>query len=124
MDPLMSRGDRCEDIFLDDADRHDFIKTLAEACLKTGWPVRAYCLMRDHYHLVLATPAANLVAGRALATRRQSDPGKPRIAARLRRETTLTIKAIASRVRLGSSRSGYVRLHEWIKSPEATAQAD
>ena len=29
---LMSRGDRREDIFLDDVDRQDFIKTLAEAC--------------------------------------------------------------------------------------------
>ena len=29
---VMSRGDQREDIFLDDVDRHDFIKTLAEAC--------------------------------------------------------------------------------------------
>ena len=28
----MSRGNRREKIFLDDVDRHDFIKTLAEAC--------------------------------------------------------------------------------------------
>ena len=28
---VMSRGDRQEDIFLDDVDRQDFIKTLAEA---------------------------------------------------------------------------------------------
>ena len=34
---LMSRGDRREDIFLDDVDRQDFIKTLAEACQKTDW---------------------------------------------------------------------------------------
>ena len=34
---LMSRGDQGgEDIFLDDVDRHDFLKTLAEACQKTG----------------------------------------------------------------------------------------
>ena len=33
---LMSRGDRREDIYLDDVDRHDFLKTLAEACQKTG----------------------------------------------------------------------------------------
>jgi hypothetical protein len=59
-----------------------------------------------------------------LATRRKNDPGKLRIAARLRRETTLTIKAIASRVHLGSSRSAYVRLYEWIKSSEATIQAN
>jgi len=62
---VMSRGDRREDIFLDDVDRHDLIKTLAEACQKTGWQVHAWCLMRNHYHLVLETPNANLVAGLA-----------------------------------------------------------
>jgi REP element-mobilizing transposase RayT len=62
---IMSRGDRREDIFLDDVDRQDFIKTLAEACQKTDWQVHAYCLMRNHYHLVLETPNANLVAGMA-----------------------------------------------------------
>jgi REP element-mobilizing transposase RayT len=50
---------------LDDIDRHDFIKTLAEACQKTGWQVHAYCLMRNHYHLVMETPDANLVSGMA-----------------------------------------------------------
>src|SRR5712675_1578548 len=49
---VMSRGDRREDIFLDDVDRQDFIKTLAEACQKTDWQVQAYCLMSNHYHLV------------------------------------------------------------------------
>ena len=62
---VMSRGDQREDIFLDDVDRHDFIKTLAEACQKTDWQVHAYCLMRNHYHLVLETPNANLVCGMA-----------------------------------------------------------
>jgi REP element-mobilizing transposase RayT len=62
---VMSRGDRREDIFLDDVDRQDFIKTLAEACQKTGFQVHAYCLMRNHYHLVVETPNANLVAGMA-----------------------------------------------------------
>ena len=62
---VMSRGNRRDDIFLDDVDRHDFLKTLAEACQKTGWQVHAYCLMRNHYHLVLETPDANLVAGMA-----------------------------------------------------------
>jgi len=62
---VMARGGRREDIFLDDIDRHDFIKTLAEACQKTGWQVQAFCLMRNHYHLVLETPNANLVAGMA-----------------------------------------------------------
>src|SRR5271165_6874845 len=60
---VMSRGDRCEAIFLDDVDRQDYLKTLAESCQKTGWQVHAYCLMRNHFHLVLATPNANLVEG-------------------------------------------------------------
>ena len=60
---VMSRGDRREDIYVDDVDRLDFIKTLAEACLKTEWQVHAYCLMRNHFHLVIETPAANLVGG-------------------------------------------------------------
>ncbi len=62
---VMSRGDRREDIFLGDVDRQDFLKTLAEACQKTAWQVHAYCLMRNHYHVVLETPNANLVAGMA-----------------------------------------------------------
>jgi REP element-mobilizing transposase RayT len=41
----MSRGDRREQIFLYDADRQDFLKTLAEACQKPGWQLHAYCLM-------------------------------------------------------------------------------
>ena len=60
---VMSRGDRREDIFLNDVDRHDFLKTLAEACQKAEWQVHAYCLMRNHFHLVLETPQGNLVAG-------------------------------------------------------------
>ena len=47
---FMSRGNRREDIFLDDVDRHDFLEILAEACQKTGWQVHAFCLMSDHYH--------------------------------------------------------------------------
>ena len=65
MYPVMSRGDRREDIFLADVDRQDFLKTLAEACQKTDWQVHAYGLRRNHYHLVLETPNANLVSGMA-----------------------------------------------------------
>ena len=60
---VMSRGDRRQDIFVDDVDRQDFLKTLAEACQKTGWQVHAYCLMPNHFHLVVETPNANLVEG-------------------------------------------------------------
>ena len=40
-----------------------FIETLSQACEKTGWLVDAWVLMSNHYHLVLRTPQANLVAG-------------------------------------------------------------
>jgi len=60
---VMSRGDRREDIYHDDVDRQDFLKTLAEACQKTDWQVHAYCLMSNHFHVVLETPNANLVEG-------------------------------------------------------------
>src|SRR5437867_8660708 len=59
----MNRGDRREPIFKDDADRKRFLETLAEACDKTQWQVHAYCLMTNHFHLVVETPQANLVAG-------------------------------------------------------------
>jgi putative transposase len=60
---VMNRGDRREDIVVDDADRERFHETLDEACGKTGWQVHAYCLMRNHFHLVVETPQPNLVAG-------------------------------------------------------------
>lgn len=49
---IMSRGDRKEDIYLEDKDRETFLRTLAEACGKTEWQVHAYCLMRNHFHMV------------------------------------------------------------------------
>ena len=60
---VMSRGDQRDDIFFDDVDRHDFIKSLAAVCQKTDWQIHAFCLMRNHYHLVVETPNANLVSG-------------------------------------------------------------
>src|SRR6266567_152441 len=60
---MINRGDRREPIFKDDWDRQRFLDTLSQACQKTGWQVHAYCLMRNHFHLVMETPQANLVAG-------------------------------------------------------------
>jgi len=60
---VMSRGDRRGPIFKDDADRRLFLETLAQCCGKTDWEVHALCLMSNHFHLVVETPKANLVAG-------------------------------------------------------------
>ena len=62
---------------MDDVDRQDFLKTLAEACQKTGWQVHAYCLMRNHFHLVVETPNANLVEGMRWLLERLHDPAQP-----------------------------------------------
>ena len=60
---VINRGDRREPIFKTDKDRELFVETLGEVCAKTGWQVHAYCLMGNHFHLVVETPRANLAAG-------------------------------------------------------------
>jgi len=60
---VMCRGNRREAIFKNDGDRGVFLETLAEGCERTGWKVCAYVLMPNHYHMILETPEANLVAG-------------------------------------------------------------
>ena len=60
---VMNRGDRREEIFRSSRDLRLFMATLTDACGKTGWQIHAYCLMRNHFHLVLETPQPNLVAG-------------------------------------------------------------
>jgi len=60
---VISRGDRRDPVFPDDVDRQDFLQTLAEACQKNGFQVRAYCRMSNHFHLAVETSDANLVAG-------------------------------------------------------------
>ena len=60
---VMNRGDRREAIFADDEDRQRLLETLTAACEKTGWEVHAYCLLRNHFHLVIETPQPNLAAG-------------------------------------------------------------
>ena len=60
---VMARGNRREDIFLDDDDRRFFLKALSQACEMTGWRVQAWVLMSNHYHLFIQTPEPNLVVG-------------------------------------------------------------
>jgi len=59
---VMNRGGRREPIFQDDKDRQWSIRTLAEACGKSGWQVLAFCLMPNHFHLMVERPRRNLVA--------------------------------------------------------------
>ena len=60
---LTARGDRQEPIFEDDADRIVFLDLLGKEILQQGWVLYAFCLMGNHYHLLLQTPEPNLVRG-------------------------------------------------------------
>ncbi len=57
---VTSRGDRREPIYRDDQDRLAHLDVLAQAVERFSAAVLAYCLMGNHYHLVLHTRAANL----------------------------------------------------------------
>jgi len=57
---VMARGNERRAIFRSDQDRRLFLETLGEAVPRFGLLVHAYCLMPNHYHLVVETPRANL----------------------------------------------------------------
>lgn len=60
---VTARGDRREDIYEDDEDRAAFLKVLGEVVSQFNWVCHAYCLMSNHYHLLIETPDANLGRG-------------------------------------------------------------
>ena len=60
---LTARGNARVDIFVDDADRSLFLDLLGKEIAQQGWRCYAYCLMDNHYHLLVETPEANLVSG-------------------------------------------------------------
>src|ERR1700730_937672 len=55
---VTSRGNEQKIIFRDDIDRRRFLETLGQACERFGLVVHAYCLMPNHYHLLVQTPRA------------------------------------------------------------------
>jgi putative transposase len=52
---VTSRGDRREAIYEDDASREAFLDILAETVARYNWICHAYCLMTNHYHLMIET---------------------------------------------------------------------
>ena len=60
---VTTRGNARQEIFLDDSDRAAFLGALAHAIHRMGWLCYAYCLMPNHYHLVVETPEGNLSRG-------------------------------------------------------------
>jgi len=57
---VMARGDRRRPIFHRDDDYREWLAKLGTSCERFNAVVHAYCLMPNHYHLMLETPEANL----------------------------------------------------------------
>ena len=60
---ITTRGDGREDIYLSDDDRDLFLMVLAQVRKRFNWRIHAYCLMNNHYHLLVETSDGNLSAG-------------------------------------------------------------
>jgi len=60
---VTSRGDRHENIYLNDDDREDWLTVLSRTCERFNWVVHAYCQMSNHYHLLVETIDGNLSRG-------------------------------------------------------------
>jgi REP element-mobilizing transposase RayT len=60
---VTSRGNARCSIFMDDEDRVLFQICLAETIMRFRWRCHAYCLIDNHYHLLIETPEGNLSAG-------------------------------------------------------------
>lgn len=60
---ITARGNERRNIFVDDEDRRCFLDRLGREIEQQGWLCHAYCLMSNHYHLLLETPQPNLARG-------------------------------------------------------------
>ena len=60
---VTSRGNHREAIYEQDGDRERFLTIMANVCEQYNWLCYAYCLMDNHYHLLVETPEANLAKG-------------------------------------------------------------
>ena len=60
---VTSRGDRREAIYLDDRDRRQWLILLGQVCERFNWACHGYCLMSNHYHMVVETIEGNLSQG-------------------------------------------------------------
>lgn len=57
---VTSRGNEQKDVFKNRKDREKFLDYLASATQRYGAVIHVYCLMTNHYHLLMETPEGNL----------------------------------------------------------------
>ena len=60
---VTARGNARADIYLDKADREEFLRLLTLTIKRYDWYCHAYCLMDNHYHLLIETNTASLSKG-------------------------------------------------------------
>ena len=60
---VTSRGNEKKPIYSENTDFEMFLSLLAEVCQRFNWVIHSYCLMTNHYHLVIETPDGNLSRG-------------------------------------------------------------
>ena len=60
---VINRGNYRRDVFESVGTAQAFEEALLEACAEKGWRLHAFVIMRNHYHLAVETPQANLVEG-------------------------------------------------------------
>jgi REP element-mobilizing transposase RayT len=60
---LTSRGNNKQNIFLNHADRRVFLDIFSRVVKDTNWLCHSYCLLKNHYHLLVETPEENLSIG-------------------------------------------------------------
>jgi REP element-mobilizing transposase RayT len=60
---ITCRGNRRQAVFHDDADRRRFVQLLERVCARCEWQVVAWCLMTNHFHLVVDVPAGTISSG-------------------------------------------------------------
>ena len=58
-----SRGNNKAPIFVSDDDRTLFLLLLGRTAIRHGWTIHAYCLMTNHYHLILQLSAGGFSRG-------------------------------------------------------------
>jgi REP element-mobilizing transposase RayT len=60
---IINRGNYRQDLFINEGAHLSFENCLFEACEKSEWVLEGFCVMTNHFHLVVRTPKGNLISG-------------------------------------------------------------